>query len=62
MARGVVEQLSEHAQELGCADELESLLEVVDRGTGARRQLTWLEGHDGSVEGLMREIVDATEP
>jgi carboxylate-amine ligase len=62
MTRDVVEQLREHAQELGCEDELLSLLEVVERGTGARRQLDWLEGHKGKVDGLMREIIDATEP
>ena len=49
MARGVIEELREHAQELGCEDELVTLLEVVERGTGARRQLDWLEGHDGAV-------------
>ena len=62
MTTGVVDQLREHAQELGCEDELAILLEVVERGTGARRQLDWLEAHDGAVEGLMGEIVTATEP
>jgi carboxylate-amine ligase len=62
MTRGVVDQLREHAQELRCEDELASLLELVDRGTGARRQLHWLDGHEGRVDGLMREIIDATEP
>lgn len=62
MTRGLVEQLREHAQQLGCEDELLSLLEVVERGTGARRQLDWLQGRGGKVDGLMREIIDATEP
>jgi carboxylate-amine ligase len=62
MVRGVVEQLREHAQELGCEDELVSLLDLVDRGTGARRQLEWLSEHGGDVSGLMGEIVAATEP
>jgi carboxylate-amine ligase len=62
MTRGVVEQLREHAQELGCERELLSLLELCEQGTGARRQLTWLEGHGGDVEALMREIVAAADP
>jgi carboxylate-amine ligase len=62
MTRGLVEQLREHAQQLGCEDELLSLLEVVERGTGARRQLDWLQGRGGKVDRLMREIIDATEP
>ena len=62
MTRDVVEQLREHAQELGCEQELISLLELVDRGTGARRQLDWLESHEGRVDGLMREIIAASDP
>jgi carboxylate-amine ligase len=61
MARDVVEQLRDHANELGCEAELVGLLDLVNRGTGARRQLDWLEAH-GDLGGLMREIFDATEP
>ena len=61
MVRGVVAELTEHAQELGCEAELNGLLDLVDHGTGARRQLNWLESH-GGVDGLMREVVDASEP
>jgi glutamate---cysteine ligase / carboxylate-amine ligase len=61
MARGVIDDLLEHAQELGCDDELRGLADLVENGTGARRQLDWLSGH-GDVNGLLREIVAATDP
>ncbi len=61
MALGVIDDLREHAEELGSEAELEGLRDLVEHGTGARRQLNWLEGR-GDVDGLMREIVAATEP
>jgi carboxylate-amine ligase len=61
MALGVIDELREHAQELGCADELDGLADLVENGTGARRQLNWLEGHR-EIGGMMREIVTATDP
>ena len=61
MAAGVIEDLREHARELGCEDELLSLHDLCENGTGARKQIDWLEDH-GSIEGLMREIVDASAP
>jgi glutamate---cysteine ligase / carboxylate-amine ligase len=61
MALGVIEELREHAQALGCEEELESLADLVEEGTGARRQLDWLSDH-GDIGGLMEEIVVATDP
>lgn len=61
MAQGVIDDLREHAQELGCDDELSNLEDLVANGTGARRQLDWFDEH-GDVTGLMREIVAATVP
>jgi glutamate---cysteine ligase / carboxylate-amine ligase len=61
MARAVIDDLREHAQELGCEDALESLGELVEKGTGARRQLNWLS-EQGEIAGLMREIVAASDP
>lgn len=61
MLTAVIEDLREHAQELGCEDELAGLVDLVERGTGARRQLDWLAEH-GDVHGLMREIVAASAP
>ena len=61
MTKAVIDDLREHAQELGCERELASLAELVSQGTGARRQLDWFEQH-GDMRGLMREIVDASAP
>ena len=61
MARGVIDDLSEHARELGCEAELAILHDLTRNGTGARRQLDWLSDR-GDVAGLMREIVAASDP
>jgi carboxylate-amine ligase len=61
MARSVIDDLREHAEELGCDGELLGLAEMIDHGTGARRQLDWFSEH-GDIDGLMREIVAATAP
>ena len=61
MARGAIDDLSEHALELGCEAELLHLRDELENGTGARRQLGWLSDH-GDIAGLMSEIVAATDP
>jgi glutamate---cysteine ligase / carboxylate-amine ligase len=61
MARGVIDDLREHAQQLGCEAELLALRDLVENGTGARRQLDWLSDH-GEIPGMMDEIVAATDP
>jgi carboxylate-amine ligase len=61
MAAGVIDELREHASALGCEDELLSLTDLIENGTGARKQIDWLASH-GSMDGLMREIVDASAP
>jgi carboxylate-amine ligase len=61
MARGVIDDLREHAQEVGCDGELAVLDDLIENGTGARRQLDWLSDQ-GDVGGLMREIVAASDP
>ena len=61
MARGVIDDLREHASELGCEAELAILGDLTENGTGARRQLNWLSDH-GEVGALMREIVAASDP
>jgi carboxylate-amine ligase len=61
MTLGVIEDLREDAQQLGCENELAALADLVEDGTGARRQLNWLQDH-GEVGGLMSEIVAATDP
>lgn len=62
MARGVIDTLCEDARELGCEQELRGLDDLIERGTGARRQLDWLDKHNGDIKGLMREILDASAP
>ena len=61
MARGVIDELREHARELGCEAELAALADLAENGTGARRQLDWLSDH-GEIGGMMSEIVAATDP
>jgi len=61
MVRELIDQLQDHANELGCEAELLALLDLVNRGTGARRQLDWLEAH-GDIPGLMLEIFAASAP
>jgi carboxylate-amine ligase len=61
MTLGVIEDLRESARDLGCEDELLHLNDLVEEGTGARRQLNWLQDH-GEIGGLMTEIVAATDP
>ncbi len=61
MASGAIDDLREHARELGCEAELATLADLVENGTGARRQLDWLADH-GEIAGLMSEIVSATDP
>jgi carboxylate-amine ligase len=61
MTLGVIEDLREDARVLGCEDELGHLVDLVESGTGARRQLNWLQEH-GDIGGLMREMVAATDP
>jgi carboxylate-amine ligase len=61
MALGLIEDLREDARAVGCEDELGLLTDLVEHGTGARRQLNWLAEH-GDIDGLMSEIVAATDP
>jgi carboxylate-amine ligase len=60
-ARRCVEELREHAEELGCARELDAVTDLIEHGTGARRQLDWLERH-GDPRRLIGEIIEASEP
>jgi glutamate---cysteine ligase / carboxylate-amine ligase len=59
LANRLVERLHPHAEELGCARELEGVEEILERGTGAQRQLAvWRADRD--LRKLMRKIADAT--
>jgi glutamate---cysteine ligase / carboxylate-amine ligase len=59
LARRLYDRLADHAQDLGAASELEGVLDLIERGTGAHRQLVVYEANHDFAE-LLREIVEAT--
>jgi carboxylate-amine ligase len=61
MARGLVEELRPVAQELGCEEELEDVLEIVELGTGAELQRAAFE-RSGSLEGVVDYLIEGTAP
>jgi carboxylate-amine ligase len=59
LAKRLLERLRPHAQDLGSADDLEGIQDLLDRGNGAARQVVVYEAnHD--LREVMAEIVDAT--
>jgi glutamate---cysteine ligase / carboxylate-amine ligase len=61
MARGILAEVADHAEELGCAEELGFVADLLDRNTGAHRQLRLVEG-GRDLRELVREIVAKTKP
>jgi carboxylate-amine ligase len=61
MARALVEDLRPVSQHLRCEAELEGVLEIVDRGSGAELQRAAFE-KSGSLSGVVNHLVDATAP
>jgi glutamate---cysteine ligase / carboxylate-amine ligase len=61
LARRLCDRLREHAQDLGGADALEGILDLVDNGNGAFRQRKVYEANRDFTE-LLREIVAASAP
>jgi glutamate---cysteine ligase / carboxylate-amine ligase len=59
LAGRLVDRLREHAQDLGSADELEGVTDLIERGNGAHRQRVVYEANRDYAE-VMREIVEAT--
>ncbi len=59
LVRRLLERLRPHAQDLGGADALDGVQDLLDRGTGAHRQLVVYEANSDLKE-VMREIVEAT--
>jgi carboxylate-amine ligase len=59
LARRLIDRLREHAQDLGAEHELEGILDIVDRGNGAARQIVVYEANSDLRE-VMGEIVTAT--
>src|SRR5918998_1070571 len=61
MARTLVEDLRPVSQSLRCEAELEGVLEIVERGSGAELQRAALE-RSGSLSEVVDYLVDATVP
>lgn len=61
MARSLVEELRCVSQELRCEAELEGVLEILGRGTGAELQRSAFQG-DGSFEKVVDGLARATVP
>ena len=61
LARRLYDRLREHAVDLGSADELEGIVDLIERGNGAARQEVVYEANKDLVE-VVREIVSATSP
>jgi glutamate---cysteine ligase / carboxylate-amine ligase len=59
LALRLIERMREHCQDLGSADELEAVVDLLDRGNGAARQVVVYEAnHD--LREVVAEIVAAT--
>jgi carboxylate-amine ligase len=56
LARRLLEELAPDALELGCANRLETVWEILREGTGARRQLATFE-RSGKLEDVVRGLV-----
>jgi glutamate---cysteine ligase / carboxylate-amine ligase len=61
LARRLHDRLKEHAQDLGGADALEGILDLVENGNGAFRQRKVYETNSDFTE-LLRDIVAASAP
>ncbi|HEX6391158.1 MAG TPA: carboxylate-amine ligase [Solirubrobacteraceae bacterium] len=59
LARRLVDRLRHHAQDLGAEHELEGIVDLIERGNGAARQVVVYEANSDLRE-VMAEIVDAT--
>jgi carboxylate-amine ligase len=61
LARRLYDRLKEHAQDLGGADALEGIRDLIEHGDGAHRQRKVYEANHDFTE-LMRDIVGASAP
>ena len=59
LARRLIDRLREHAEDLGSADELAGIADILDNGNGAARQVLVYEANEDYGE-VLREIVAAT--
>jgi carboxylate-amine ligase len=61
LAHRVLDRVREHAQDLGSADELDGIEDILERGNGASRQIVVYEANNDLRE-VMGEIVEKTVP
>ena len=61
LCRRLVDRLREHAQDLGSADHLEGIDDLIDHGNGGARQLVVFEANRDLHE-VVRELCDKTVP
>ncbi len=61
VARDLVERLRPHAQDLGCEADLEGVLEIVEGGTGSRRQREVYE-NSGDFLDVVAFLIEGTRP
>jgi carboxylate-amine ligase len=61
LARTFVERLKPHAQDLGCESELEGVLEIVEGGTGSRRQRE-VYTESGNFLDVVAFLIEGTRP
>jgi carboxylate-amine ligase len=61
IARDLVERLTPHAQDLGCENELEGILEIVEGGTGSQRQREVYE-NSGDFLDVVAFLIEGTRP
>jgi carboxylate-amine ligase len=60
LARRLIDRMREHCQDLGSGGDLDAVVDLVDRGNGAARQVVVYEAnHD--LREVMAEIVAATK-
>src|SRR5919112_1189732 len=61
LARGLVERLKPHAQDLGCEDDLAGILEIVGSGTGSQHQRQVYE-KSGDFLDVVAFLIEGTRP
>jgi len=60
LADRLLDELAPSAAALGCSSELDRVCEIVNEGTGARRQLAFAESHSDDLRELVRDVVALT--
>lgn len=60
LVRRTLDEIADHATELGCADELLGVVDLLERGNGAKRQVVVYDANNDMRE-LLAEIVEATD-